>query len=55
MYRTWKCAVAESYAGRTKNAVVPSFLEPSDFAGAHGAAARDLLPDRLRALIHEAV
>ena len=38
-----------------ENAVVISFLEPSDFAGSHGAAARALLPDRLRALSHEAV
>ena len=38
-----------------ENAVVISFLEPSDFTGSHGALARDLLPDRLRALIHEAV
>ena len=38
-----------------KNAVVISFLEPGDFAGPHSAAARALLPDRLRALIDEAV
>ena len=38
-----------------ENAVVISFLEPVDFAGPHGAAARALLPDRLRALIDEAV
>ena len=37
------------------NAVALSFLEPADFTGPHGTAARELLPDRLRALIHEAV
>ena len=41
--------------GEIENAVVISFLEPADFAGPHGAAARDLVPVRLRALIDEAV
>ena len=38
-----------------ENAVAISFLEPADFAGPHGVAARGSLPDRLYALIYEAV
>ena len=37
-----------------ENAVAISFLEPTEFSGPHGAAARVLLPGRIHALIHEA-
>jgi hypothetical protein len=49
-------AFVASAAGRPdadheiENAVAISCLEPGDFVGSYGSAARDLLPDQLRAL-----
>lgn len=42
-------------AGEIENALAISFLEPGDFAGSHGPETLNLLPGRLRTLIHEAV